>query len=174
MTEDTTLRLHIGCGTRRRKGYINIDISPTADAADLIAPAHRLPYEDGTVDAIYTSHMIEHLPPHEFEAALAEWGRVLKPFGSLTIRCPNFELYVREWLEADYDYRWAWGIRNLLGWQDRGAGLLTRNGFSVRRLTDLLSAAGFQVLDCHTTRTRARRDPEFRENGDIHCEAIKA
>jgi SAM-dependent methyltransferase len=168
-----SVKLHIGCGKRYLKGYINIDKYPV-DTADLIAPAHQLPYEDGTVDEIYTSHMIEHLPPDEFAAALAEWYRVLKMNGTLTIRCPNFELYVREWLLADYDYRWGWGIRNLLGWQDRGGGMLNRNGFSVRRLTNLLTAAGFLVRACYTTRTRARRGVEFRENGDIYCEATKS
>lgn len=166
------LKLHIGCGRRHFEGYVNIDKYPTG-AADLTAPAHELPYEDATVDAIYTSHMIEHLPPREFAAALVEWHRVLKPGGSLTVRCPNFELYVREWLEGDYEYRWEWGIRNIFGWQERGDGMLTRNGFTVRRLTDLLVAAGFQVLSCWTLRTRARRGPEFRKDGDIQCEAIK-
>lgn len=167
------MRLHLGCGKKRLKQYVNVDKYPTG-AANLLASAHQLPCRDGALDAIYTVHMVEHLPPTEFTAALVDWMRVLRSGGTLTVRCPNFELYVREWLEADYEYRWDWGIRNLLGWQERGDGMLTRNGFSVRRLTDLLTAAGFQVLACHTTRTRARRGPEFREEGDIICEAIKA
>lgn len=168
------MKLHIGCGNQRLKGYINIDISPTAEGADVVTPAHQLPYEDGAVDAIYTSHMIEHLTPRDFDLSLKEWYRVLKLFGSLTIRCPNFELYVQEWLEADYEYRWTLGIRNLFGWQDKGDHVITRNGFSARRLADLLTAAGFEVITCHATRTRARRGREHRTNGDIHCEAIKA
>lgn len=166
-------KLDIGCGPHKREGFVGVD--KYYPDADVKAPAHELPYGDGEIDEISTSHMVEHLPPDEFIAALKEWHRVLKRGGRLTIRCPNFPLYVREFLEADFEYRWGWGIRNLLGWQGRGPGYLNRNGFSVRRLRAILPKHGFKILRCETTRTRARKgSPEYRPNGDIVCVCKKA
>jgi predicted SAM-dependent methyltransferase len=168
------LKLNIGCGGKRIKGYTGIDAHNTP-AADIVAKAWELPMiKSNSVDEIYTSHMVEHLTPGEFRKSLTEWKRVLKPGGSLVIRCPNFELYVREWLEGDYDYRWGWGITNLLGHQHRGPGMLNRNAFTVQRLSKILKSAGFNVNMCVTTHTRPQTEgkEEYRENGDIYCVAF--
>ena len=119
--------------------------------------------------------MIEHLRPGEFALALSEWRRVLKVGGKLKIRCPNFEVYVREWLEGNYAVRWGWGIINIFGHDGRGEGMLTRNGFTRRRLDELLSANGFKTLHCEATETRPemRRTIEFRVDGDLSYEGVK-
>lgn len=44
---------------------------------------------DGAVDAVWSSHVIEHLHDHEVTAALAEFRRVLSPDGFLLVRCPD-------------------------------------------------------------------------------------
>ncbi len=45
----------------------------------------------GPYDAIYCSHALEHLYPHEVSVALAEFYRVLKPGGVATILVPDLE-----------------------------------------------------------------------------------
>ncbi len=67
------------------------------------------------MDEILASHLIEHLPRHDVIRALREWYRVLKIGGKLIVRCPNFELYVREWLEESPDYREGQGMMNIFG-----------------------------------------------------------
>jgi len=165
------LKLNVGSGNDKKPGYVSIDLYN--EKADLQAPAHCLPYPDGSVDEVFSSHMIEHLTPQELELALKEWRRVLKPGAMLRIRCPNFELYVREFLEGDYNARWAWGIINLMGWQDRGPGYWNHNGFTAARLHRILTDAGFAVATCGTVETRMKHGPEYRENGDIYAEAIR-
>jgi ubiquinone/menaquinone biosynthesis C-methylase UbiE len=44
-----------------------------------------------SVDAIFSSHNIEHLYPHEVPAALAEFLRVLRPDGFVVITCPDLQ-----------------------------------------------------------------------------------
>jgi SAM-dependent methyltransferase len=168
------IKLDIGCGRSCRKGYVGVD--RFNEKADIMAPAHELPYGGGEVDEIYTSHMVEHLTPQEFEAALREWRRALKPGGKLTVRCPNFELYVREWLEGDYGHRWGWGIVNIFGWQDRGPGMWHHTGFTVRRLEKVLPEFGFEVVACKVTETRpfTRGTEEYRPDGDLYCECVRA
>ncbi|MDO8705893.1 MAG: methyltransferase domain-containing protein [Sulfuricaulis sp.] len=45
----------------------------------------------GSVDAVYSSHNIEHLYPHEVPVALAEFRRVLRGDGLLVIACPDLQ-----------------------------------------------------------------------------------
>jgi SAM-dependent methyltransferase len=49
---------------------------------DLTGP---LPYPDDAFEAVFGSHVLEHLTPGEAEAALRELGRVLRPSGILRI-----------------------------------------------------------------------------------------
>ena len=163
------MKLNIGCGGKRIEGYTGVDKFATP-AVDIITPAHKLGmFEDGTIDEIYTSHMIEHLPPDEFYAALVEWHRVLKVGGTVRIRCPNFELYAKEWLGGNYAYRWGLVIIKILGHQDRGQGMLNRNGFTVRRLKALMEMYGFETVICCLSETRAQTfgKEEYRKKGDI-------
>ena len=44
-----------------------------------------------SMDAIFSSHNIEHPYPHQAPVALAEFTRVLKPNGFLVITCPDLQ-----------------------------------------------------------------------------------
>lgn len=45
----------------------------------------------GPFDALYTSHALEHLYPHQVGVALGEFLRVLKPGGAAVIVVPNLD-----------------------------------------------------------------------------------
>ena len=45
--------------------------------------------ENQSVDAVYSSHNIEHLFPHAVPIALTEFYRILKPTGFVVITCPD-------------------------------------------------------------------------------------
>jgi ubiquinone/menaquinone biosynthesis C-methylase UbiE len=45
----------------------------------------------GSVDALFSSHNIEHLYPHEVPQALSEFKRVLSPEGFVVITCPDLQ-----------------------------------------------------------------------------------
>ena len=47
--------------------------------------------ESASVDAVFSSHNIEHLYPHEVPLALTEFKRVLKPDGFVVITCPDLQ-----------------------------------------------------------------------------------
>jgi len=53
----------------------------------MVADAVDLPFEDDSFDAVYAGEIIEHV--QDTDAALAEWGRVLKPGGTLILSTPN-------------------------------------------------------------------------------------
>lgn len=94
--------LHVGCGPKRKnkttQGFntpewteirFDIDRSVNPDIIGSMTDMGMLP--DAAVDAVFSSHNIEHLYPHEVPTALAEFARVLKPTGIAVITCPDLQ-----------------------------------------------------------------------------------
>jgi len=96
------LQLHIGCGQRRIKNFINIDRN-YSPATDFMANTIRLPCRDGTVDRIETYHVIEHIPRPIVSSVLAEWRRILKVGGCLVIECPDFDEAIKQYISGNQE-----------------------------------------------------------------------
>ena len=79
------IRLNIGSGPKKREGWVNVDISKKYKP-EVVASVLKLPFKSSSVDEIFTQHMLEHI--QDFEAAMREMHRVLKPGGKLTIIVP--------------------------------------------------------------------------------------
>lgn len=60
--------------------------------------AKGIPYGDSTVDAVYHSHVLEHLDRDVAMGFVRETARVLKPGGILRIVVPDMERCCREYL----------------------------------------------------------------------------
>ena len=109
--------LNVGCGTHYHQDWVNIDIN--ADASDVINFDIKkgLPFENKEFDAVYSSHMLEHLSQSGGINFLREMYRVLKPGGVIRIVVPDLEAICRKYLEkldsvrsgsenALQDYEW--------------------------------------------------------------------
>ena len=94
--------LHVGCGSKRKDragpGFqgaewneLRLDIDPAVEPDIVGSMTDMSAVEDESVDAIYSSHNIEHLYVHEVPIALREFLRVLKPDGFTVITCPNLQ-----------------------------------------------------------------------------------
>jgi len=71
-------------------GAVNWEFMAACRAKDIrYAQASRLPHADGSVDAIYSCHMFEHLDAVDASAFLAECRRVLKRDGVLRLVVPD-------------------------------------------------------------------------------------
>jgi len=92
------LRLNLGCGQYKLKGFVNIDQFANVDP-DLVADATGLPYDPDTVDEIYCGHMLEHLTWDEGQNALKHWLSILKPGGVIRIVVPNFDVLARNYFD---------------------------------------------------------------------------
>jgi ubiquinone/menaquinone biosynthesis C-methylase UbiE len=94
--------LHVGCGPQNKsnlKGFssndwqeIRFDIDPTVNPDIEGTLTDMTLVNSESVDAIYSSHNIEHVFPHEVPLALAEFHRVLKPNGIVVITCPDLQI----------------------------------------------------------------------------------
>lgn len=104
---DERVLLHVGCGPVTldclplpgfqtsvwREIRLDADPSVRPDIVGTMTDMSAVP--DDFADAIYSSHNIEHLYPHEVPMALAEFLRVLKPAGFLVVTCPDLQSLCR-------------------------------------------------------------------------------
>lgn len=96
------LKLNLGCWSKRLYGFVNIDIDP--EFGEVVADARALPYEDNSVDEIYAGHLYEHFALDE--PVMAEWHRVLKPGGTITITVPDIEKGLAEYRKGAITLDW--------------------------------------------------------------------
>lgn len=89
MTEKESLCLNIGAGRTYIPDFINVDIDSKADVC-LDLSEDRLPFEDNSVDLIFSYHALEHISDYLF--ALSEIYRVLKHGGKLLVGLPYVSL----------------------------------------------------------------------------------
>jgi len=113
------IKINIGCGLSGISGWHNLDNSPTITLSRipvlnrlLKTPAwprdvrrydvrRGLPFANGSVRYIYSSHAFEHFTGAESLAIAKECFRALGPHGILRIVVPDLELIAREYL-ADF------------------------------------------------------------------------
>lgn len=93
-----TRKLHIGAGRVHLPGFINVDIFDTHHA-DLYCDLTRLPWDPGTFELIYASHVLEHVHRRMVTATLYHWGEMLRKGGILRLAVPNFDAVVQEYQE---------------------------------------------------------------------------
>ncbi|MDR1054613.1 MAG: methyltransferase domain-containing protein [Prevotellaceae bacterium] len=106
--------LNIGSGDWSCKGWTNLDY-PTKNYKK-VQKGHKfipyniredkIPFGNSSVDAIYCSHVIEHVESEHAVNMFKDCYRVLKSGGILRIACPDAEfLYQMAAIETDY---WQW------------------------------------------------------------------
>lgn len=110
--------LNLGCGNRFCNGpeWINIDFNSVYDNVKSINILKGLPFADESVDAVFSSCMLEHLTKDQAQKHLSECFRVLRQGGVCRIVVPDLENVCREYLRmlelvrndeayrAKYDY----------------------------------------------------------------------
>ncbi|WP_292934449.1 tetratricopeptide repeat protein [Noviherbaspirillum sp.] len=158
--------LHVGCGPADKRSLpahfqsrwqeIRLDIDPGVNPDVVASMLDMAAVQSGSVDAVYSSHNIEHLYPHEVEVALKEFRRVLKPDGLLVLTCPDLQsvcaLVADDKLEEPayiapagpiapidilYGYRPAMARGNLF--------MAHKTGFTARSLERALRESGFET-----------------------------
>lgn len=157
--------LHVGCGAatiaKMPAGFqdgswteVRFDINPNARPDIVGTITDMAAVTDDSVDAIYSSHNIEHVFPHEVQSVLAEFRRVLKPDGFAVVTCPDMQSVAKHVAEGRIDeplYHSPAGPITALDIMyghiasvRRGEVYMAhRTGFTVGRLQRHATAAGF-------------------------------
>lgn len=123
----TPVKVHLGCGSFTPQGWINVDGSWNAWLAkwplirNILKTFHiipseianidwdknilvhdvrkRLPFSNDSVDAIYSSHLLEHLYLIEAKLLLKECYKILKTNGILRLVVPNLKSIISDYTE---------------------------------------------------------------------------
>ncbi|MDO8493142.1 MAG: methyltransferase domain-containing protein [bacterium] len=161
--------LHIGPAKKKGKSYlgpgfqgdewqeIRLDVDPAVFPDILENMTDMKSIQDNSIDAIFTSHTIEHLYPDDVKIAMEECLRVLKPDGFLVMSCPDLQsignhlaegrlldkLYESEEgpitpIDIIYGYRGILSVR-----RDRRESMSHRTGFTLPVMIRSLEAVGF-------------------------------
>lgn len=138
------VKLHLGCGGMRWHDFINVDLYPSDPGVEdssrdgCIADAYQdiraLGVQGGSVDEIFSAHVIEHFPRWEAIDVLRHWHDVLRPGGQLVIETPDFrkcvlwllhpkrakrelarsQFYGNQWDRIDYEtHRYVWTLAEM-------------------------------------------------------------
>ena len=170
--------LHVGCGMKRKdrttSGFnlpewaecrLDIDATVKPDIVGTMTDMSRV--SDASMNALFSSHNIEHLYPHEVQTALSEFHRVLASDGFAVITCPDLqsvcELVAQDKL-MEPAYQSPAGpispIDMLYGFRKSVAAgnhfMAHRTGFTQRSLINALRQAGFA-----TVVSRRQPTPQF-------------
>lgn len=87
--------IHVGCGGDTLPAWLSgfdevrMDINPDCKP-DIVASMVDMG-DVGPFDAVYCSHALEHLFPHDVPVALGEFLRVLRPGGIALVFVPDLE-----------------------------------------------------------------------------------
>src|SRR5689334_6579447 len=162
--------LNVGCGYPLRQKLhrhfqgaewreIRLDLDPAVVGPDIVCSMIDMsPVAADSVDAIWSSHNLEHLQRHEVPLALAEFLRVLKPRGLLLLTLPDLQqvarLVVEDRLEDSAYISQSGPITPLdmifghTASLARGNQFMAhRTGFTARSLYKLLTEAGFVEVE---------------------------
>jgi len=104
--------VNVGCGPRNSvtlPAYfdcwrqLRVDVDPEVEP-DIVADLTNLsPIPNGSADAVWAAHCIEHLYEHEVSLALAEFRRVLREDGFVCVIVPDLQA-VAQYFVADQSH----------------------------------------------------------------------
>jgi SAM-dependent methyltransferase len=121
------MKLHLGCGRRIERGWINVDshfdIEAPDGAAHMCCDIMELMPNIGShsIDMIYTEHFIEHLTLDQSRQLLSECWRVLKKGSPIRISTPDLETVVNIYVAArKYRDPDKAGSAEMMAWHKRG------------------------------------------------------
>jgi predicted SAM-dependent methyltransferase len=173
----SNLKLNVGCGVKRKEGWVNVDLFPTADVK---TDARRhLPFRENSAVFIYSEHFFEHLEyPEEATGFLRESLRVLGPGGIFSVGIPDVERALRAYADGGFS-REALGLP-FVDWCEtpmQNLNFLFHQGGEHKQLYDFatLEKVLREVGFCHVRRREfdSQLDSEDRRAGTMYVDAQK-
>lgn len=146
-------KVHLGPGRKRYlHGWINVDANMFSAKCDVWTDfTYRLPFHANSIEAMYSHHVIEHLP--NLDRHFVEVYRCLKPGGTYRVGGPNGDNAVKKFIEGDSRWFKDWPekrqsiggrLNNFLLCRNEHLAILTDS-----YLRELMEAAGFrEIVTC--------------------------
>jgi predicted SAM-dependent methyltransferase len=175
------LKLHLGCGSNRKAGFVNIDLDPQADLTLDLREA--LPFEDNSCALVYSEHFLEHLEyPETALRLLIECHRVLAPGGLFSAGVPDTEWPILEYAgtrnegyfdlaKAAWHPPWCFTELEHINYHFR-QGHEHRFAYDFKTLQRVLQMAGFAEVKRRDFQTGL--DSKKWERGTLYVDGTKA
>ena len=156
-------RVHLGPGQKKYiAGWINVDANMFTAHCDVWADLRDpLPFRDNSIDAVYSHHVVEHLP--DIPRHIAEVFRCLKPGGAYRVGAPNGDSAIQKFLQGDSTWFGDWPekrrsaggrLNNFILCKNEHLAIVTQS-----YLRELLEDAGFrEIRACLVARESERPD----------------
>lgn len=156
--------LHVGCGPQTQKGLkgfgnddwseVRFDIDERVQPDIVGSLTDMAAVATASMDAVFSSHNIEHLYLHEVVGALREFNRVLNDHGFVVLTCPDLQSVCEavandRLLEPLYESPAGpisaidilYGHRGFIA--NGNTYMAHKCGFTLRALNDVFKEAGF-------------------------------
>lgn len=91
---------NIGCGRTLHPAWDNFDLVPSAPAVRPLDVAGNISLPDNAYEAVYSSHVLEHLPRNLTPRVCGEFHRILKKGGIVRLVVPDLESIAANYLLA--------------------------------------------------------------------------
>ena len=92
LEQSKIVKLELGSGTKKgTNGWTTVDMGQADISWDL---RRGIPLPNDSVDRIYSSHLLEHIPYDQLLLFLRECRRVMKKSAEFSVCVPNLKLYV--------------------------------------------------------------------------------
>ncbi|MPV70527.1 class I SAM-dependent methyltransferase [Burkholderia sp. BE17] len=139
-----SFKVNLGCGHIAMPEYINVD-AREVPGVDVVADVGGLPFDKGSVDEVFSSHLVEHFPQEELRRRLLpHWRSMLKPGGRLRAIVPDGDAMLKGVAAGSYSFD---DFREVLfGSQDYN-GDFHFNLLTPESLTKLLEESGFGQVE---------------------------
>lgn len=138
------IKLNLGSGPFDVKGYVNVDFRNLPNV-DIISDVTKLPFEEGQVDEIFTSHLLEHFPLMQLKKdILPYWRNLLKTDGKITIIVPDIAEMAKVFAGGGMEFNDL--ARVIMGAQEYD-GNYHYAVFSEQSVCELLEEAGFAEIE---------------------------
>jgi predicted SAM-dependent methyltransferase len=131
-------RLNLGCACMLLPPpWHNLDKAPQMVETDYIFRQHDLrkplPYADESVELIYCSHTLDHLPLASAVSCLRECHRVMVQGAVGRFVVMDFEMLMEAWADGEV---WRFGTWQPKGWRGLRSGALRFSTFFMGSLSD--------------------------------------
>jgi hypothetical protein len=98
------LRLNVGCGHKPEADRLNVDMRELP-GVDIIANAMKLPFSEGELQEIFSSHVLEHFPLEQLRRQLLPaWFKLLRQGGELRAIVPDAQAMLQAHAQGDLDF----------------------------------------------------------------------
>jgi predicted SAM-dependent methyltransferase len=91
---------NIGCGGTLHHAWDNFDLVPSATGVRALDLVRGISFPDNSYEAVYSSHVLEHLPRNLAPRVCCEFHRILKTGGIVRLAVPDLEAITANYLIA--------------------------------------------------------------------------